>query len=100
MAAVLFLLFIPAQIKAATEPVSTSIPASKSNSAEAAKENILLNRLNEINLMNKSKLNSSEKKQLRIEVRSIKKQLSELGGGIYISAAAIIIIVLLLVFLL
>jgi len=62
--------------------------------------NILTNRLNEIHQMDKSKLNSPEKKQLRSEVRSIKKQLREMGeGGIYISVGAIIIILLLLIIL-
>lgn len=89
--------FIPAQLKAETEPVSSSMPSS--NPAETAKAKVLLNRLNEIKLMDKSKLNSSEKKQLRKEVRSTKKQLREMGGGIYLSVGAIIIIILLLVLL-
>jgi hypothetical protein len=50
--------------------------------------------------MDKSNLNSSEKRVLRKEVRSIKKELTAMGNGIYISVGAILIIILLLVILL
>lgn len=64
---------------------------------EAARANELLYRLDEIKAMDKSKLTAPEKKQLRKEVRSTKKELNELGGGLYISVGAIIVILLLLV---
>jgi len=57
-------------------------------------------RLNEIKEMNKSNLNSSEKKSLRKEVRSINRELKSMNGGIYLSVGAIIIIILLLIILL
>jgi hypothetical protein len=98
MTAFLSLTFIPNQVKAGTEIVPTSMPATKP--VESVQAKVLLNRLSEINAMDKSKLTSSEKKELRKEVRSTKKQLKELGGGVYLSVGAIIIIVILLIILL
>jgi hypothetical protein len=92
------LTFMPARLKAGAEAIPVSIPAS--NPAASAEANVILARLDEINAMDKSKLNSSEKKQLRKEVRSIKTQLRENHGGVYLSVGAIIIIVLLLILLL
>lgn len=50
--------------------------------------------------MDKSDLKSSEKRELRKEVRSIKQQLHEMGGYVYVSAGAVLLIVLLLIILL
>jgi hypothetical protein len=65
-----------------------------------AEVKIMLSRLDEIKAMDKSSLNSSEKKQLRKEVRSIKSELRSTGNGVYFSVGAIIIIILLLILLL
>jgi hypothetical protein len=65
--------------------------------SEAARANTLLYRLDEINAIDRSKLTAPEKKQLRKEVRSAKKELNELGGGLFISVGAIIVILLLLI---
>ncbi|MEI6061769.1 MAG: hypothetical protein WCR72_13775 [Bacteroidota bacterium] len=97
MALGLSLTFYPLQSNAATTKnaaTTTSIVVKPEN---AAKAKVLETRLNEISKMDKSGLKSSEKQALRKEVRSIKQQLSELGGGLYISAGAIIIILLLLI---
>jgi Skp family chaperone for outer membrane proteins len=56
-------------------------------------------RVNEIKDLDKSKLTSAEKKELRTELKALKKEARK-GGGIYISTAAVVIIVLLLVILL
>ena len=50
--------------------------------------------------MDKSKMSSPEKRQLRKEVRTIKSTLNVLGEGVYLSVGAIIIIILLLILLL
>jgi len=50
--------------------------------------------------MYKSNLNSTEKKNLRKEVRTIRKELRENNGGVYLSVGAVIIILLLLIILL
>jgi hypothetical protein len=60
----------------------------------------LLVRLDQINAMDKTGLTSSEKKDLRKEVRSIKKELKTMNDGVYLSVGAIIIIILLLILLL
>lgn len=79
--------------------------AAEKNTAENPKEipaevKTMLNRLNEIKEMDKSNLSSSEKKELRTEVKNIKKNLRSSGNGVYLSVGAIIIIILLLILLL
>lgn len=61
---------------------------------------IMLNRLEEIKKMDKSGLTRIEKKELRAEVKGIKKSLKASRNGIYLSIGAIIIIILLLILLL
>ena len=53
-----------------------------------------------IDAMDKSELSAPEKKELRKEVRSIKKELRDISGGVYLSVGAVIIIILLLILLL
>lgn len=96
MTVTLALTFTPSQLKAEANP--TTITAT--DPAEAAKATVLLNRLNEIDAMDKASMNSAEKRVLRKEVRSIKSELNEMGNGVYISVGAIIIIILLLILLL
>lgn len=101
MATFLSLTFLPLQSFAGTNDEPTSLvvtnPAETKESAEA---NTLLLRLNEINAMDMSNMKSSEKKEMRKEVRSIKRELRELSGGVYLSVGAIILIVVLLIVLL
>jgi hypothetical protein len=59
----------------------------------------LINRLEEINAMDKSTLTTKEKRALRKEVRSIEHKLREISGGVYISAGALILILLLVLIL-
>jgi hypothetical protein len=92
-----FLALSPLQLKAGSEPVSATLSAEVIPSVRAQE---LTNRLEEINLMDKSTLSGSEKRVYRQEVRAINKELKELGGGVYLSVGAIIIIVLLLILLL
>ncbi|HBE42408.1 MAG TPA: hypothetical protein DDW27_14620 [Bacteroidales bacterium] len=98
MVACLSFTFLPLQSNAATvtEP-STAVDPKPAESAEAK---ALLLRLEEINKMDKEKMDPSEKKDLRKEVKSIKKNLRDIGPGIYLSGAALIIIVILLIVLL
>lgn len=78
------------------EPISNS-----SNPKEVPAEvKTMLNRLEEIKKLDKSNLSSVEKKELRKEVRSIKKTLRSTGNGVYLSVGAVIIIILLLILLL
>jgi len=98
MVAFLSLTFLPLQSNAAATAASSSLAVPKS--AESAEAKALELRLNEINAMDKSKLKSAEKKNLRKEVKSINHKLREIGGGVYISAGALIVILILLIVLL
>ena len=98
MATCLSLTLSPLQAKAATiaEPSSLVDP----KPAEAAEAKTLLLRLDEIKATDMSKLKSSDKKNLRKEVRTINHRLKTISGGVYISAGAAILILLLLIILL
>lgn len=90
--------FYPSHLNASETKTTSSTINSKSKESREAK--ILLLRLNEIDGMDKSNLNSSDKKSLRVEVRSIQNRIKLLDGGVFISVGAIILIVLLLIILL
>ena len=83
----------------ATTEIKPSAPLT-ANTTEKAASKVLISRLNEIKELDKSNMTSSDKKALRTEVKTIKKQLKEYRGGIYLSLGAVIIIVLLLIILL
>ena len=91
----LSLTFVPTQVRAE----SGSSNATEQTAANRAQATLLYNRLVAIKKMDKSQMSSSEKKELRTEVRSIRKQFKELAGGVYLSTAAVIIIILLLIIL-
>ena len=93
-----FLALSPLQTNAATEVVNN--PKTTETGTESARAQELLNRLTEISEMNVDDMSRTEKKELRKEVRSIKKDLKQLNSGIYISVGAVIIILLLLIILL
>ena len=89
----------------------TTIPASASHEMnkvalvgtekiELTEVHAMMSRLEEIKAMDKSIMSSKEKRELRKEIRSIKKNMAQLNGGVYLSIGAIIIIVLLLILLL
>lgn len=98
MAVFLSLTFMPTQLKAGTETSTLSMV--ETNTVASKEASVLIARLDEINAMDKTALNSAEKQVLRKEVRSIKSQLSETGGGVYLSVGAILLIALLLIILL
>ncbi|AMQ00627.1 MULTISPECIES: hypothetical protein [Pedobacter] len=60
----------------------------------------ITNRVEEIKAMDKSNLSRAEKKELRKELRTMKKEARAMGGGVYLSVGAIIIIILLLILIL
>jgi len=98
IATCLLLTFHPIQINSETTATSSDIALSKN--AESLEADAMLLRLNDINEMDKSNLNSADKSSLRMEVSSINQKLRGYGGGIYLSAGALIIIILLLIILL
>jgi hypothetical protein len=100
------------RITALTLLISIALPASSAIVAPGAplentspktddpRANQLLQRLDEIRSMNKSDLSRMEKKDLRKEVKGIKKEMKKMKGGVYLSVGAIIIVILLLILLL
>jgi hypothetical protein len=98
MTALLLFTFVPMHLNAEPEKTSSAKDATEIVMSEEAL--VLIDRMDEIKAMDKSLLSSAEKKELRKEVRDIKKELKELGGGVYISVGAAILIVLLLILLL
>jgi hypothetical protein len=103
-----FLAFSPSGLKAnnGNDPVLTDDVAMEEVAVELAEEmaeadlaEALMNRLYEIEEMDKSEMSRAEKRELRKEVRSIQAELRQLSGGVYISAGALIIILLLLIIL-
>ena len=91
--------------------VSVSLPAmagtilsDSAQTAAAAKTEAraqeLVKRLTDIRDMDKSTLTRAEKKDLRKEVKGIRKEMREGSKGIYLSIGAVIIIVLLLILIL
>jgi hypothetical protein len=76
------------------------IPSS-TEAAAAKRAGELVKRLEEIKAMDIEGMTKAEKKALRKEVKSIKKEMREINdGGVYISVGGIIIILLLLILLL
>ena len=61
---------------------------------------MILNRLNQIYAMDKTKLSQAERDDLRKEVKEKRNRLRTINDGIYFSVGAIIIIILLLILLL
>lgn len=101
MATFLSLTFMPMQLSAANGGNPSSLVDPKpAVPVDSAKVRTLELRLNEINEMDLENLESSDKKELRKEVRSIKKELKEIGGGVYISAGGLILVLILLIILL
>lgn len=97
----LTLTFFPSESNAqsndATLSASSSVIVSKNIETTVAKVKVLELRLSEINAMDKSNLTWTDKRNLRKEVRSIKGQLNEMGGGVYISTGVLVLIVILLI---
>lgn len=96
MTMVLLLSIFPANLIA-----SEKTPLIIENTKEVPIEvQAMYNRLNEIKSMDKSNLNSIQKKELRKEIKTIKAELRTTNNGVYLSIGAIIIIILLLILIL
>lgn len=83
-------------VAAENAPLHTTTPPPTEMPAEVR---VMIDRLEEIKDLDKSSLSSAEKKELRKEVRAIKKDLRASGNGLYISSGVIIIILLLIILL-
>ena len=98
MATVLSLTLLPLQSFASTtEKPSSSVATKPPEPAESAEAKALAGRIDEIKAMDMSKLKSTEKKDLRKELRSTKRELKDISGGVYISAGLLIVIIIVLI---
>lgn len=96
-AAAMLVSLLPVEAKAEGAPIPvTTITTAVNETAEAQ---AMLTRLNEIKAMDLKGLSSAERKQLRHEVKDMKKQMRS-GEGVYLSVGAIILIAVLLLLLL
>jgi hypothetical protein len=94
----MLLSFIPMQSSAAR--LSGTAPIDSTRTVVSAEVAAINQRLAKIKEMDKSKLTFAEKRQLRKEVRSMKKQAANSSGGVYISVGALLIVIILLILLL
>ncbi|MEP7195554.1 MAG: hypothetical protein ABI851_03485 [Saprospiraceae bacterium] len=79
---------------------SATFPPKKESKLSAEELTRLTNRVEEIRNMDKSKLTTKEKSELKKELKSIKKNVKKSGGYIYISAGTLILIIILVLILL
>lgn len=94
------MLTVPSQLNAA-ELNSNAAKTDSVTVVDVAMVNSLLARLDEIVLMDKKSLNSTERRELREEVRTINKAVKAASnGGIFISVGTIVLILILLIILL
>lgn len=113
LTALLMLVFGASATKAATiVPATGTASYSKeelnkmSIEAKTARLQEIKDRVNEIRTMEKSTLTHEQKKELRVELRDMRKEARAInssdgmGGGVYLSVGAIIIIILLLILIL
>ncbi len=78
-------------------PENLAVPAKTENKLSEEEINRLMNRVEEIRDMDKSNLTTIEKSELRTELKTIKKNLKENGGYVYIGVGTLIIIILLII---
>lgn len=102
MITILLLVFIPTHSEAKTRANPLTLKKNKTEISAEAK--LMITRLDEIKVMDFSKMSPLERKELRAEVKMIKSDLQaqqlNSSGGVYISVGAAIIIVLLLILIL
>ncbi|MDR3652599.1 MAG: hypothetical protein P4L34_06475 [Paludibacter sp.] len=83
----------------ATETAATTAPAATESKLSAEEVSTYRARVEEIREMDKSKLSSSEKKDLKKELKDIKATMHKDGTYIYIGGSTILIIIILLLIL-
>jgi hypothetical protein len=85
-------------ISLVTPVFAREIPVTKTEVPKEVRAHQIESRLIEIRNMDKTNLTTTEKKDLRKEVKNLRREAHR--GGIYLSVGAIIIIILLLILLL
>jgi hypothetical protein len=96
LTALMLFAFVPSQSAAFSD--TNKAPVSDTNTL-VVRNQILIERLDEIKEMDKSELNRAEKKELRKEVREIKQEING-NRGVFISVGSLVLIALLLILLL
>jgi hypothetical protein len=98
---ILFGLLLTATTPAlAANPVIVPIETSKPLTENDPRVQQLLDRLKQIKQVDKSSMTKTEKKELRKEVKGIRKEMKTISGGVYLSVGAIIVVILLLILIL
>lgn len=88
-------------LSVSTAVAADKAPAKELTAQQQAQLQQIQQRVEEIKAMDKSNLTREERKELRSELKAMKKQANAVtGGGVYLSVGAIIIIILLLILLL
>ena len=89
---------------AAAMPLTDKVPAKETPMTDAQKEariREISQRVEAIKTMDRSKLNREQRKELRNELKDLKKEARAVtGGGVYLSVGAILLIILALIILL
>jgi ribosomal protein S9 len=97
-----FVMLLAITLPASSAMMSVEIP--KTSATENTRVEVLTKRLEEIKAMDKSNMTITELKDLRNEVKDIKKEMKAEGGGmsggVYLSIGAIIIVILILILIL
>ncbi len=73
--------------------------ANKENKLNSEEINCLKNRVEEISKMDKSSLNSTEKRELRNELKGIRESVRRSDGVIYIGGGTLLLIILIIIIL-
>ena len=79
---------------------ATNLTSNNDSTANAAMLSVIVNRVNEIQQMEKTNLSGAEKKALKNELKIMKQKAEGLDKRVYLSVGAIIIILLLLILIL
>lgn len=91
---------MPVNAAMSNKEVAAAVAGMSEAQKQARAEQIKL-RVEEIKNMDKSQLTSAEKKELRAEMKMMRKEAKAIGGGgIYISLAGVLIIILVLILIL
>lgn len=89
---------------ALSSPLADKVPAKETPMTDAQKEarvREITQRVEAIKAMDRSKLNREQRKDLRNELKELKKEARAVtGGGVYLSVGAILLIILALIILL
>lgn len=79
------------------EPIKKDKDETELSPEDEARLEEMKARVEEIKAMDFSEMSKEERKEVRDELRSMKKEAKTMGGGIFLSVGAIIIILLILI---